>query len=354
MSTCNYQKLQRRRAANQAADATPGHDSFLDIVANLVGVLIILLVVVGTHAGTSLSATISQSASPVSVDLKELEQRLDRSRSRSVSLQLDAQRLDQLVAEEALAIESLTNSRQGLLIEIELAKSELANRMQQLEHSSFELVAALQIKHELDKELESAQAAYRLASNEVSKQVTQINHYPTPLAKTVFQDEVHVRIAKGLIEFVPVDELVEKMRGEWKLKAEKLKSSNHTTETVGPVGNFRLQYVLEAEEVSTPTDLGLISERRLTFRRFVILPTQDNLGEPVETAFQSGSRFRKQLSGLVPAKTTVSIWVYPDSYAEFNQVKTFLQRSGYQTAVWPLPMGRPISGGPDGYRSTAQ
>ena len=45
-------RMRFRRRARQ--DQAPGEDSFLDIVANLVGVLIILVVVVGAKAGSKI------------------------------------------------------------------------------------------------------------------------------------------------------------------------------------------------------------------------------------------------------------------------------------------------------------
>ena len=47
--------MMSRRAKSDSHDM-PGQDSFLDIVANLIGVLIILVVVVGANAGSTLQS----------------------------------------------------------------------------------------------------------------------------------------------------------------------------------------------------------------------------------------------------------------------------------------------------------
>jgi hypothetical protein len=55
-----------------------------------------------------------------------------------------------------------------------------------------------------------------------------------------------------------------------------------------------------------------------------------------------------------PADTTLSIWVYPESYASFLDLRKVLTKRGYRVAVWPLTQDQRISGSPDGLRATAQ
>ena len=51
-----------RRTQRRGQDAAAGEDSFLDIVANLVRVLIILVVVVGAEAGTRIQEAVGKPA----------------------------------------------------------------------------------------------------------------------------------------------------------------------------------------------------------------------------------------------------------------------------------------------------
>ena len=53
----------KRRAASELP--TPGQDSFLDVVANLVGILIILVMVVGMQARQAMEQAASQTDAPV-------------------------------------------------------------------------------------------------------------------------------------------------------------------------------------------------------------------------------------------------------------------------------------------------
>ena len=88
--------------------------------------------------------------------------------------------------------------------------------------------------------------------------------------------------------------------------------------------------------------------------RWTLIPASGYLGEPVEAALSPGSLFLEILAGRRPHSTTVTIWTYPDSFAEFRRIKAELFTRGFATAGRPLPDSVPISGSPHGSRSAAQ
>ena len=71
-------------------------------------------------------------------------------------------------------------------------------------------------------------------------------------------------------------------------------------------------------------------------------------------ALRPSSRFRTALSGFHPARATVTIWTYPDSFAEFRRLKKELYQLGFATAARPLPHDVPIGGSPQGTKSAAE
>ena len=71
-------------------------------------------------------------------------------------------------------------------------------------------------------------------------------------------------------------------------------------------------------------------------------------------ALAPGSRFRQALSGVDRRKATVTLWVYPDSFAAFRSVRRYLYPDHWRIAIRPLPFGMPIAGGPEGRKSAAQ
>ena len=340
-------RIFRRRNSND----TGGDDAFLDIVANLVGVLIILVVVVGAKAGSKIhEIAISE------VDQQELTSlREDHEAAlyHARKLLKDNHQLENKILYEQRLRDVRNSERNQLLVQIEEARQQMESQKQKLTVSHREVIEQAEQLATLKSEYRDLDSQYTSLQSVASKDET-IEHYPTPIAKTVFSDEIHFRLRNGRLVYVPMNELVDLMRDEWKEKARKLQQASETLETVGPVGDFRLQYHLRAEDRRVPTPYGGATERYIEFTRFVMVPVSEGIGVPMEDAFQEGSEFRNWISLSSPDKTTVSVWVYPDSFQEFNQLKKWLYQRGYKTACWPLSKNSPISGGPSGYRSTAQ
>jgi len=353
MRSAKRQLVQRRRRRD---DTLPGHDSFLDIVANLVGILIILVVVVGAQAGAALVPAAPSESTTASLQAKteELAKQLETEKLKSLSLNDDRAKLEANIQTEELQVQALRMERQALLVELQTQQRQSEELLaQQSDVDQRQQKWRLRIA-QLEQELDTRRDQLHLLQSNAETRRAQIIHYPTPLAKTVFSEEIHFRIKQGKISYVPLDELIDLMRKEWKIKAEKLKTRDQTTEVVGPIANFHLQYELVAEINPITTELGTYSERHVALKQFSLIPTPDQIGEPVETALGEDSQFSQRVAALDPRRVTISIWTYPDSYPEFNRIKTFLRQQGFQTAVWPLNRGKLISGGPDGYRSAAQ
>ena len=347
-----------------------GQDSFLDIIANLVGVLIILVVIVGAQATTKYVTQIEQSISAVDLEAeaeaeadaafeekkKRLESELTSFEIEANKFRLDRLRLEQQANDEKRLAQELATRRHAMLIQLETVRAVYEKRKQEArEKLSDKQQKNLELQSEkirLVSELESLEETINAVSaSRIESTVETIDHFPNPIAKTVFSNEVHFRLDRGRIVHVPMDELVERMKGEIRLKAEKLKQADGTRETIGPIDGFRLQYELG---VLSDRESGDPRSRIVRFKRFIIQPTSSTLGESVETALADSSKFSRLLSRHEPRRTTVSIWVYPNSFAEHAQIKDWLHERGYQMASWPLSQGRPISGGPDGFRTSAQ
>ena len=79
-------------------------------------------------------------------------------------------------------------------------------------------------------------------------------------------------------------------------------------------------------------------------RRWALLPVSNDLGEPWRLALEQGSDFRQKLAKILPGRTTITIWVYPDGFDAFRQIRKELYGLGYAIAARPLPPGVPISG----------
>ncbi len=362
---------------------TVGQDSFLDIVANLVGVLIILVVVVGAQATSawqpnSKEAKQSQSDQHAS-DLHQIDptqaiaaldtkiemakNELEVAHDRVRKMEIDNRLLEEQIVQQADVMVDLASHRHHMLVQTQIVEQQLQQRrdeiqQQQQQRLTQEQQAHLeqqQRKRLLESELlaiESETSAVAAAAAPPKSEV--IDHYPNPIAKTVFSEEVHFQLRGGKLSYVPLEELISRMKSEWKVKSEKLKTAHRTMETVGPIGNFRLQYELDTETVSQMTQFGEVQRQAVRFDGFTILPTSEDLGDLISDAVGESSEFTQILGRYPKGKTTVSVWIYPDSYAAYNELKDWLYQRDYKIAVWPLEEGARISGGPNGFRTSAQ
>jgi hypothetical protein len=102
------------------------------------------------------------------------------------------------------------------------------------------------------------------------------------------------------------------------------------------------------------TRVGVATQSRVELERVYFVQAEQQLGESLERALQPNSLFRSRLAAYDPQRTTVTVWVYPESFESFRQLKQELFKLGFLTEGRPLPEGFPIGGSPDGSRSTAE
>ncbi|MFM8252405.1 MAG: hypothetical protein ACKOBW_12470 [Planctomycetota bacterium] len=376
------------RRATQHAEA-PGQDSFLDVVANLVGIIIILIIVVGVAAkkavvmhgaAAALAASHSEldstndpaddtdavatdnsdsSASSPSdsaattpeplitdADIREAKRSMNAVEASIFETAGKLQR-DQL----EVNYRRLERDRvQALVTLAERAVEEQRDKLAEERRSEFDESRALE---EARRELADLQRA-QLALERARPTKGILEHLPTPMAKTVFGKEVHLRLAGGRLAFIPWDDLVERLKADVPRKVHRLQETPSFTETLGPVDGFSIRYTMKRTEQRVgPGSTGPV-QQRAELDRFLMLPMADDVGESVEQALRANSDFLARFERLDPARTTVTVWVYPDSFGYFRTFKKLLFEKGFLTAARPLPDGHPVGGSPDGSRSTAE
>ena len=338
-----------RHARNDAT--MPEFDAFLDIVANLIGILVILIMIIGVRTKNAWDETASESSLPDQRPLVLPDVVVPKAEVARLGGEVDdmARRLE--VAQRG--IQEQDQQQQQLRFMVSAKSQQMAAWRALVEKSqgrSDELVRQLTAaRFELDQLYQEQSKAEQRAD-----EPTVIKHYPTPLAKTVFGREEHFRLLSGRLVHVPLNQLSEQLRSEARLKAWKLKNATTVTEVLGPVEGFRIKYTLRRRNYAVRTPSGPARQTVVELDRFVLVPVADDLGEPLETALQPGSSFRRRLQQLDPENTTITVWTYEDSFLEFRRIKTFLQEQGFLSAARPLPHGHPIGGSPRGSKSAAQ
>ena len=336
------------RAKNKQFDNAPGQDSFLDVVANLVGILIILIMVIGAQTTDAMIDAKPDGGEPPATAID-----VAAARNAASAVEAGMHEIDGKLKRQRLEIEYRRKERDKILqvttaVEEQFQQQRAALDEQQRRHleATRELLTAR-------ADLEDLKASRTALENAAPPQNV-IAHLPTPMAKTVFGTELHFRLLQGRLTYIPWDELVAKLKEDAPQNVWKLKDATQVTETLGPIGGFRMKYTLRRVQQVAPVAGGMAVQQRVELDRFILVPIRDDLGEPLERAFSEGSEFRDTLARFDPDRTTVTVWVYPDSFNQFRTLKAELFRLKYLTAGRPMPEGHPIGGSPDGSRSASQ
>ena len=363
----------------------PGQDSFLDIVANIVGILIILVTVVGVRAGKAplLSSVSSASdsdkaqsglAKQALAERKAEQEELRRSTPNEESLKLKEEELHALrreAANQQAALQDLAknvilseqqlaendNERVKLLAVINTLEETIEKERQALgKEKSEQLRLQEQLRNaslKLD-DLAREQFAAEIAPAIEDQTVEKIENLPTPLAKTVSGEEIHVRLKNGRVSVIPLEPLIAVLKTDAKANAERIGNRSTYVDTVGPIGGYRMRYRLEKKTISVATHSGQATGIVVQLDRWELLPVADDLGVPVAQALLHNSELSKAMQGKDREQTVVTLWVYPDSFQEFRTLKKDLFDLGYATAGRPMPDGIRIGGSPNGSKSSAQ
>jgi len=338
-----------RREARKHDDA-PGQDSFLDIVANLVGILIILIMVIGARATDAMVE-----ATPTDVEAED-DSHIDimAARAAADAVENDIHNVDAKIKRQQFEIAYRRKERDKFMQMVVSVEEELNRQRDELDESQSQRLNMGRDLLVARSELEDMKASRHSLENSTPPENV-IEHLPTPMAKTVFGTEVHFRLDNGRVTYVPWDELIEKLKQEAPQTVWKLKGAVRVTETIGPVRGFRMKYTLRRAKHVRPIGGGAVSmQQRIELDRFVLVPVSGDLGEPLESALRKDSEFHSILARHDPDRTTVTVWVYPNSFGQFRKLKEDLFRLGFLTAGRPMPEGHPIGGSPDGTRSASQ
>lgn len=339
----------------------PGQDSFLDVVANLVGILIILIAVIGVQTKQAIIDQAPDEGEPFVEDNDlAIEQRRVAAQKNLDSYQLAEVSVEKDITDKIAAMQKHETEVKFRQTERDRLQYLINSASRQLEEKKSALSVHERRSVEVSRDLalaqrEAAEIKKRVHDAEQAKKTPVVlKHLPTPMAKTVFGKEVHFRLADGKISYVPFDELVEMLRGDAQRQAWKLKDAPAIEEQLGPVKGFRMNYRLVRREITTPSQFGAVTQSGIELDHFQLHPVSDQLGEDAGKALRDGSLMRDVLQANRPQSTTITIWVYPDSFGYYHELKHALYDMGYLTAARPMPAGQPIGGSPRGTRSAAQ
>jgi len=352
--------MRRRSKAQSGAPQAPSLDSFLDVVTNLVGILIILIMVVGITARDAIvqaaigvtdpPPTTAPTLQPVTAPTTPAGPTLDEVNSLARDIESIQQQIDQVQKQAVFAFQE-RNQLQYILTAAEKAvedkQQQLGATQQQKVQEQRELLAATKQLDSLYDQIESV-SNYR-------PEVEKLAHYPTPLAKTVFGQEEHFRLQGGKISYVPMNQLVELLKEDAQSRVSQARNSGKAVGRIGPINGYTMEYTLMSQSFEFETAMGTASRGGVQLDGFVLIP-DDNFAydESIDQALQHGSLMNQFVNKMNRGRTTITIWTYPDSFDQFRRVRDYLYELGFTTAARPLPEDFPIGGSPNGQRSSGQ
>ncbi len=319
-----------------------GQDSFLDVVTNIVGILIILVMVVqGRVRQIVLTAPQQASARTESLEreVESLGHKVTATESEIEELAVQGRTL-------AAATVGTGEVRLHLATAVAAAKVEVDRRLRDVDAATAAAAEAAARRKELQAELERCTLEAEGLAH--APQTThEVLAYPTPIGRTVNGAEIHFRLAEGRIAAIPLEELFELAKVQTRRHSGSIAAMASRIESVGPVQGFMLDYVIEAK-VDQARGQVLIRSRE-----WVVRPTGPGQGESIEEALAPQSRFRRSLAAVTP-ETTVTLWCYPDSFDAYRKIREELHRLGVPAACRPMPDDAPIGGSTEGSKSVAQ
>ncbi|MCH9652877.1 MAG: hypothetical protein K0U86_05510 [Planctomycetes bacterium] len=379
----------------QSGEVGYGSDSFLDIVANIVGILIILIVIAGVRMSQApvtmvddqsikapqpeiIDADLAAFPSPVETELPVPEapaltltepdpKPFVPQKPKVIYQQPSAELLEELqqLEQELARIDQVKQSRETGAQELALRKRAINGELQTLnskinlkskliDQQSQLLLSLVDSKQESQKELERVVSQSRLVSAP-RDQVKELKHRLTPVSQLVTDKEWHFLLSENKVSYVPINELLADLkdqvikRGKWLAKYREHHGS------VGPIRGYTMNYVVERQVLSAIDQLrnGGNGGFRVGVTKWEIESDDEVPSETQAEALQVHSQFFQTLTDIGRG-STLTFWVYPDSFELYRSLQKHAHSLGYQVAGRPLPFGVPIAGSPAGTRSAGQ
>ena len=374
-----------------------GSDSFLDVICNIVGILIILIVVVAVkverqpRAQAEAMANAAEPAPTIPDRESEYAQRqseLDVMKQQQSQLASRLQELTsrktvllrehQLVQEEMDAMQNQLAEQAAdrhqhkvaqsdaekeagkLATEVERLLNILAGRekalknaisvIQQEESVATEaeeklrqtIVETVRLREVLDETARPADSGPRLV------------HRIMPVSRKTNGEEVMFRMSEGQVSEVPIKELMNLAVDRVRKRISMLQRFGRLEDVVGPIGGYKMTFAIELNAFNSLEYLqyGGDGSKFNSFTQ-VIVPDETLITESAADSVKPGSAFRQKLESM-PADSAVTMVVYEDSFREFAALREVAHGLQIRVAGRPLPVGTDITISASGSASRAQ
>jgi hypothetical protein len=351
--------MYRRRSRSR--EIAFSFDSFLDVVANVIGIIVRLILVawVGARsysAALELAAetaspppapTASSADDPVSSELDRLRRELADARLRLLEQLGKLQLVETESQQSREQLAALEKQRRDLEKEVTRIGRELAGKGTAVERV---VASAAELKKRSDDVLKQIQALEKQPSQK------QVLRYHTPVSRAVHADELFFECRHGRVTYIDLPAFMQEIRGTLEDRVGALKTQWQVSAATAPAGPFRLRYTVEREKSALegigggPQGGGF----RYGLSEWTLEPITENRGETLEAALRQDSEFRRLVDRLDSQITVVTFWVYADSFELFRRLRDHLYERDVEVAGRPLGEDSPIAASRTGTASRGQ
>lgn len=347
----------------RTSSVSVGHDSFLDIVANLVGILIILVVILGAQSQEVIRQVKKQETPPEKekvVDPKWKSatendfERLASTAASAAAAQADSLRLEKTIKFFDAKIDRQAENRTILLSLLDQAEAAWEAEQAKLDSDRQLAVARDAEAAELEQQLEKLQSESEQLDN-AEAPIVAISHLPTPMAKTVFGKEIYLRLKDNRVSVVPVEKLMKEIRSDLQRMASGSRLGAMDG-AVGPIRGYIARFVSERSKQLVSRGSKIQQMSLFNMAGVIMEPLSEPHGDPIDRVLDNDDWLDILLAGESPGSTTVTVAVYPDSYGAFRKLKEKIYAKGFATAAKPFVQDAPLisRGSSKGSQSMAQ
>jgi hypothetical protein len=304
-------------------------DSFLDVVANVVGI-ILRLIIVAWAAGRSYHGppppapppqptfeepvALPEPTDPLTPELEKERHELALAQARLLEETRKWEDVRRRRAAAAGDVTALVSRRQGLEDAARATKADAAPP------------PALSLAEIASRSKQLAEDIKALKNAPSPKQTLR---YRTPVSQTLQTEEVFFECKGGRVSLVDVGVMIEEVKRSMGDKGSGANRAWNFANTTSAVGAFRMHYRIEQDPGTS----------RIFLSGYEIEPVVLDRGEAAEAALAPGSAFRRAVDHLDAQETAITFWVYPDSFALYRKLRDLLHDRDFVVA------GRPLQGG---------
>jgi hypothetical protein len=340
----------RRPLKNEAIHFS--FDSFLDLVTNVVGIIIRLILVswVGArsyHASMTWlelepvappTPTPKVTDDPLHARVEQSQRDLDEAKTRLLAQLKDLNALEQTTQISHEQFAKLLSRREELEAERKSLESKASQRGTKVQLAS---LTVEDVRKRSKKLLDDIKKLDEAPTNK--KQLK----YHAPVSQTVRSEELFFECKSGRVTYIDLPSFMHEIKQSLEDLRVEMRTKSRVERTTAQVGPYRLRYYVERSNT-------LVDNGSYGLSAWEVEPTTTERGETLQQALAAKSEFRQLTDALDSNVTVVTFWVYPDSFELFRQLRDHLYERGHDVAGRPLPPNAPIAASRHGTASRGQ